>query len=179
MRFAILLVSLSLAFAQKDEPQKTTFEGEPALVLSNGALELTVLPKGSTFARLIMTNDAEKMSPLWDPIRMAREAGEKDIFQSSLGHFVCVDGFGSVSSEEEAAGLPGHGEAHERPFEMKFYGKEGRTTTLTLATKLPLTGRSEEHTSELQSHSDLVCRLLLEKKKKTQYNPNKIDTSTT
>src|SRR5260221_10333923 len=28
------------------------------------------------------------------------------------------------------------------------------------------TSRSEEHTSELQSHSDLVCRLLLEKKKK-------------
>src|SRR5436190_14876280 len=28
-------------------------------------------------------------------------------------------------------------------------------------------GRSEEHTSELQSHSDLVCRLLLEKKKKS------------
>src|SRR5438034_6641300 len=34
--------------------------------------------------------------------------------------------------------------------------------------KLPaLRKRSEEHTSELQSHSDLVCRLLLEKKKKT------------
>src|SRR5438034_8806414 len=30
--------------------------------------------------------------------------------------------------------------------------------------------RSEEHTSELQSHSDLVCRLLLEKKKKYQKN---------
>src|SRR5260221_9723107 len=29
-----------------------------------------------------------------------------------------------------------------------------------------VTKRSEEHTSELQSHSDLVCRLLLEKKKK-------------
>src|SRR5438034_8413005 len=28
--------------------------------------------------------------------------------------------------------------------------------------------RSEEHTSELQSHSDLVCRLLLEKKKKNE-----------
>src|SRR5947207_3965178 len=28
-----------------------------------------------------------------------------------------------------------------------------------------LLARSEEHTSELQSHSDLVCRLLLEKKK--------------
>src|SRR2546421_2247550 len=29
-------------------------------------------------------------------------------------------------------------------------------------------GRSEEHTSELQSRSDLVCRLLLEKKKKVK-----------
>src|SRR5260221_7539312 len=31
---------------------------------------------------------------------------------------------------------------------------------------IPTLTRSEEHTSELQSHSDLVCRLLLEKKKK-------------
>src|SRR5437588_7117259 len=31
--------------------------------------------------------------------------------------------------------------------------------------------RSEEHTSELQSHSDLVCRLLLEKKKRTRNIP--------
>src|SRR5437773_6004396 len=29
--------------------------------------------------------------------------------------------------------------------------------------------RSEEHTSELQSHHDLVCRLLLEKKNKTNH----------
>src|SRR2546421_8179005 len=34
----------------------------------------------------------------------------------------------------------------------------------------PISMRSEEHTSELQSRSDLVCRLLLEKKKeKTRY----------
>src|SRR5260221_5069939 len=32
-----------------------------------------------------------------------------------------------------------------------------------------LVTRSEEHTSELQSHSDLVCRLLLEKKKKRKH----------
>src|SRR5438034_2074939 len=35
--------------------------------------------------------------------------------------------------------------------------------------------RSEEHTSELQSHSDLVCRLLLEKKKQNDI----IETNTT
>src|SRR6266849_1531827 len=32
--------------------------------------------------------------------------------------------------------------------------------------RVPAVGRSEEHTSELQSRVDLVCRLLLEKKKK-------------
>src|SRR5260370_16027056 len=36
------------------------------------------------------------------------------------------------------------------------------------ALKYPL--RSEEHTSELQSHLNLVCRLLLEKKKKSQHS---------
>src|SRR5438034_8134142 len=37
--------------------------------------------------------------------------------------------------------------------------------------------RSEEHTSELQSHSDLVCRLLLEKKKKKKrYKTNRCET---
>src|SRR5438105_9338798 len=33
--------------------------------------------------------------------------------------------------------------------------------------------RSEEHTSELQSRVDLVCRLLLEKKKKSKHKANK------
>src|SRR2546430_6753529 len=35
--------------------------------------------------------------------------------------------------------------------------------------------RSEEHTSELQSQSNLVCRLLLEKKKKTIHTKNDAD----
>src|SRR5207302_3810986 len=36
--------------------------------------------------------------------------------------------------------------------------------------------RSEEHTSELQSRENLVCRLLLEKKKKTKQNVQKLHT---
>src|SRR2546421_6806196 len=39
-------------------------------------------------------------------------------------------------------------------------------TAHELAKRLSGDDRSEEHTSELQSRSDLVCRLLLEKKKK-------------
>src|SRR5437773_6613023 len=44
---------------------------------------------------------------------------------------------------------------------------------VTTAFELPgyrIVRRSEEHTSELQSHHDLVCRLLLEKKKKKYYD---------
>src|SRR2546427_2680283 len=41
------------------------------------------------------------------------------------------------------------------------------------AHRVPRPGRSEEHTSELQSQSNLVCRLLLEKKKKTPSFVNK------
>src|ERR1041384_8717337 len=40
-----------------------------------------------------------------------------------------------------------------------------------LASRMP-TGRSEEHTSELQSLAYLVCRLLLEKKKKKHKHSN-------
>src|SRR5690625_6113566 len=44
------------------------------------------------------------------------------------------------------------------------------TALITLAIADLSTGRSEEHTSELQSRGHLVCRLLLEKKKYIQYN---------
>src|SRR2546428_5234904 len=40
--------------------------------------------------------------------------------------------------------------------------------TLVAPGVIKVHGRSEEHTSELQSRSDLVCRLLLEKKKKRE-----------
>src|SRR5437667_6624825 len=43
----------------------------------------------------------------------------------------------------------------------------------------PDTRRSEEHTSELQSHHDLVCRLLLEKKKKKKKKKKQTKTKTT
>src|SRR5438132_6240205 len=46
-------------------------------------------------------------------------------------------------------------------------GEKIRSNDLTRA-------RSEEHTSELQSHSDLVCRLLLEKKNESRRGPSRI-----
>src|SRR2546428_8996845 len=50
----------------------------------------------------------------------------------------------------------GHRRDAGQGFAAKAHGLDGEEVGL---------GRSEEHTSELQSRSDLVCRLLLEKKK--------------
>src|SRR2546426_5772521 len=58
------------------------------------------------------------------------------------------------------------------------HGKSGRRSTWGRSktlTRRPTcaSARSEEHTSELQSPCNLVCRLLLEKKKKNKLNPKK------
>src|SRR5260370_36036892 len=44
--------------------------------------------------------------------------------------------------------------------------RSSTTARLGTGSVIPRSYRSEEHTSELQSHLNLVCRLLLEKKKK-------------
>src|SRR3712207_7877992 len=55
----------------------------------------------------------------------------------------------------------------DQTFNVVLSNPAGGTNTPTLSPNLH-TGRSEEHTSELQSRQYLVCRLLLEKKKNVQ-----------
>lgn len=69
---------------------------------------------------------------------MARELGQTPRFGDGTGHFVCVDGFGPVSPEEQAAGLQGHGEAHRQMYEVKSYDKKNGVTTLVLTGTLPM-----------------------------------------
>src|SRR5256885_12095222 len=55
-------------------------------------------------------------------------------------------------------------------FRSSYLGEEGRRITRFTLPVCEDPNRSEEHTSELQSPCNLVCRLLLEKKKKTTYH---------
>src|SRR5438093_1475958 len=97
-RVSIVLLGMACATFAQDE---VSVDGRPSRILANDKLALTVRSLGGTFAQLLMKDDPDQLNPL-----------------QGLGHFVCVDGFGPVSTEERAAGLPGHGEAHRVPWDM-------------------------------------------------------------
>jgi hypothetical protein len=118
--------------------RSVTWEERPGLELANDKITLVVLPKGGAMVDLTLRDDPEKLSPLWNPIRMAREAGQTPRFGDSMGHFLCVDGFGNVSPEERAAGMPGHGEAHRLPWDLLASGKERKVLSVRFSVKLPL-----------------------------------------
>jgi hypothetical protein len=129
-----LLASLC---APTGSAQDTTFEGYPAVELSNDKLDLRLMQKGSTLASIVLKDDPEKLNPMWNPMRMARELGRTPHFDGGAGVFVCVDGFGPVSAEEKAAGLPGHGEAHSQMFAVQSQ-REGKSTSITMRAELPI-----------------------------------------
>src|SRR5438067_10046334 len=73
-----------------------------------------------------------------------------------------IDIITNPSSKYDAAGNSGILDIH-----LKKDQRLGFNGTFTASAGVGVySGRSEEHTSELQSRFDLVCRLLLEKKKK-------------
>src|SRR5688572_32093707 len=75
--------------------------------------------------------------------------------------------FRSVLQHQVAAVAPDgeRGERHDQVGRAAEPGEDARRVDARV--------RSEEHTSELQSQSNLVCRLLLEKKKKTRNQTTK------
>ena len=115
----------------------TTFEGREGLLIDNDKVELVVLNRGGAFTSLLLKDDAEKLSPLWNPARASRLAGDPPRFGDSMGHFVCVDGFGPTSADETKAGFQGHGEAHRQPWQVARQGRSGNRVSVTFRTMLP------------------------------------------
>ena len=134
-----IVVFAAIAVPQTPFHRATQFEQQPALTIANDRLEVTVSAQGAALVDLVLRADPENLSPLWNPIRMARELGQASRSRiGSMGNFVCVDGFGGTSQEERAAGLPGHGEAQMQTFEVRHSAKNGNTGTITLSARLPL-----------------------------------------
>src|ERR1700719_1514196 len=129
-RAAFWFVVAGLASAQT-----VSFEGQPAIVISNGRVSVTVLEQGATLASVTIPGDAGVVDPLWNPIRLARENGRPAEFNGAFGHFVCVDGFGQPSSSERAAGMPMHGEAHLLQFRVN---RDSAPGALEMKATLPI-----------------------------------------
>lgn len=124
-----LLLTIPLA-AQ----QKVTHEGADGILFSNEKIKLIVLPTGGAFASFTLNDDPNHLNTMWDPARMARELNQRPNFGPSKGHFLCVDGFGPVTKPEQAAGLPGHGEANKLPWELTT----STNSSATFKVRLPL-----------------------------------------
>jgi hypothetical protein len=120
-----LVTLMSAAGALVPRAQEaTTVDGRPVFVLENEKISLTMRQQGGSMVRLLLKDDPDQINPM-----------------HSLGHFVCVDGFGPSSDEERAAGLPMHGEANRVPWEIDRTASgstDGRVHTYTFRASLPL-----------------------------------------
>jgi hypothetical protein len=119
-----------------------SFEGYPALVVANDKIEAVTLIQGASLVSLTLREDSSRLNPLWNPHQIARDHGEESsqVFPRSpgFGHFVCVDGFGPCSPDEQQAGLPMHGEAHQQLYEIQRCSKDNDVLSVTLSAALPL-----------------------------------------
>src|SRR2546430_9195998 len=82
--------------------------------------------------------------------------------------------FRSISEEGDSLSLSR--EASNNRITISTVGL-GQDVNRAYLEKIATFARSEEHTSELQSQSNLVCRLLLEKKKRKQINTSVMTTT--
>ena len=137
---ASVVASGAVAAAQPQEPlDRGVVDGREVINLSNDKLSLSLRAVGGAMVRLIATEDQAQLSPFEGP-----------------GHFVCVDGFGPVSKEEQAAGLPGHGEAHRVPWDVMSAGKENGTRTLEFSAALPLVHENFRRTLRIVDGENVI-----------------------
>src|SRR5690606_40862761 len=95
-----------------------------------------------------------------------RRRSLEDLQASTRRHFLAQSSLGlgalALATLSGRSDLRASSRRDGRPLDPKQPHHEARAKRVIY---IHLTGRSEEHTSELQSRENLVCRLLLEKKK--------------
>jgi len=146
----LLLICASVAPAQS--AQETTFAGQPATLLSNDKLQITIMTQGGAIASVVLADDSQKRNPMW-----AGGAGGRggSTFTGILGHFVAVDGFGQPSADERAAGLPQHGEARTIKMEVT-QSKDEDGAALSLTGKLPIAQENFTRTFHIVPRENVV-----------------------
>jgi len=110
----------------------------PAMDLSNDKLTLTVAAMGGKFTKLVM-REGDGTNPI-----------------HTIGHFLALDGFGAASDEEQALGMPFHGEANRREMKVVASNTSGPVRVLTLQSTLPLAQETLTRTMQLVDGENIV-----------------------
>lgn len=129
----------TVAQSPQESVDRGTLDGRPVITLSNDKVSLSVRAVGGAIVRFVMKDDSAQLNPF-----------------EGLGHFVCVDGFGPVSKEEAAAGLPGHGEAHRVPWDLASSEKENGTLAVQFSAVLPLVHENFRRTLRMVDGESVV-----------------------
>jgi hypothetical protein len=123
----VLLLSVSAIRAQPEQ-----------VVLSSDKLELTISTTGGRFLKLVL-RDGEPLSPL-----------------ATLGHFLALDGFGAPSAQEQALGMPFHGEASRQPIQIVATHDSGPVRLIMTRSVLPLAQERLDRTIEAADGENVI-----------------------
>jgi len=126
------------AVALVAQPAPPAAANSAGIVLANDKLELTIGTAAGRFSRLVL-RDGEPLSPF-----------------AAMGHFLALDGFGTPSSEERAAGMANHGEAGQIPAKVIARQESGPVRSVTFQLWLPLAQETLTRTVEMAGGENVV-----------------------
>jgi len=134
----LLIAPWLCAAALVAQPAPPTAANPAGIVLANDTLELTIGNAGGRFTRLLL-HEGEPLSPF-----------------ATMGHFLALDGFGTPSNQERAAGMANHGEAGQAPAKVIAKQESGPVRSLTLQLSLPLAQETLTRTVEMADGENVV-----------------------
>ncbi|MEO8597759.1 MAG: hypothetical protein ABI759_30845, partial [Candidatus Solibacter sp.] len=133
-----LLCAGAAALAQAPAVLKdATVYNRPVHMMSNDKLEVAIVKTGGSMLRIRIQGDPEGLSPFGNPEMMPQIAENRKLQGPMVGHFVCVDGFGSPSNEERTAGMAMHGEAYLLPWTLVSSEKQGAVQSAKFTAPMP------------------------------------------
>jgi hypothetical protein len=109
------------------------------VVLSSDRLELSIGTTGGRFLKIVL-RDGDPLSPL-----------------AAMGHFLALDGFGAPSEQEQALGMPFHGEASRQPIKIIATRDAGPRHMITMQSALPLAQETLTRTVDAADGENVIC----------------------
>ncbi|HMF76150.1 MAG TPA: hypothetical protein VK604_10855 [Bryobacteraceae bacterium] len=134
----VLPMSLAVSILAQQRGSSAPANATPPLVLANDQLEFSISTMGGKFLKLQLRG-SEPLNPF-----------------HTIGHFLALDGFGAPSSQEQAAGMPFHGEASRQPVDILSRHDSGPVHSIVMQSFLPLAQEKLTRTIELADGENII-----------------------